>query len=86
MSDPLPRMRTAAGIVAELRALDPGTGVTEHFVRHLVRDGTLPVVWAGSKALVNLDDVLALLHHGTAQPDPIPTAPGGIRRLDTRLK
>lgn len=86
MLETIPRMRTAAGIVAELKALDPGTGVTEHFVRHLVRDGTLPVVWAGSKALVNLDDVLALLHHGTAQPDPTPTAPGGIRRLDVKLK
>ena len=30
--------------------------------------------------------VLALLHSGTAQPDPTPTAPGGIRRLDVKLK
>lgn len=86
MLETIPRMRTAAGIVAELKAMDPDTGVTEYFVRRMVRDGTLPVVWAGSKALVNLDDVLALLHHGTAQPDPIPTAPGGIRRLDVKLK
>ena len=86
MLETIPRMRTAAGIVAELKAMDPDTGVTEYFVRHLVRGGTLPVVWAGSKALVNLDDVLALLHSGTAQPDPTPTAPGGIRRLDVKLK
>ena len=52
----------------------------------MMREGVLPVVRAGSKTLVNLDDVLALLHSGTAQPDPIPTAPGGIRRLDVKLK
>ena len=53
---PIPRMRTPAKIVAELKALDPGTEVTEHYVRGLVRDGAVPVVWAGSKALINLDD------------------------------
>ena len=86
MSDTIPRMRTAAGIVAELKAMDPDTGVTEYFVRRMMREGVLPVVRAGSKTLVNLDDVLALLHSGTAQPDPTPTAPGGIRRLDVKLR
>lgn len=86
MTEPIPRMRTAAGIVAEIKALDPGSGVTEYFVRRMMREGVLPVVRAGSKTLVNLDDVLALLHSGTAQPDPTPTAPGGIRRLDVKLK
>ena len=62
MSDKLiPRMRTAAKIVAELRAMDPGCEVTEYYIRQLIREGAVPVVWAGHKALVNLDDVIDLL-------------------------
>ena len=43
MSDkPIPRMRTAAKIVAELRAMDPGCEVTEYYIRQLIRKGALP--------------------------------------------
>lgn len=61
----IPRMRTAPKIVAEIKALDPGSEVTEHYIRQLVKAGTVPVVWAGSKALINLDDVLTLLRLGS---------------------
>lgn len=81
----IPRMRTAPKIVAEIKALDPGSEVTEHYVRQLARAGKVPVVWAGNKALINLDDVLALMRMGTARPveDAVPTG-GGIRRIDPR--
>ena len=86
MTEPIPRMRTAAGIVAEINALDPGSGVTEYYIRQLAREGRLPAVHAGSKTLINLDDVLALLRAGTPPPDSALETPGGIRRLDARLK
>lgn len=44
----IPRMRTAAKIVAEIRAVDPGTEVTEYYIRQLVKTGSVPVVWAGN--------------------------------------
>lgn len=80
----IPRMRTAPKIVAEIKALDPGTEVTEHYVRQLVRDGAVPVVWAGSKALINLDDVLELLRLGTRKTESVPCTAGGIRRIDEK--
>ena len=80
----IPRMRTAPKIVAEIKALDPGSEVTEHYVRQLVKDGTVPVVWAGSKALINLDDVLDLLRLGTSRADPTPCTVGGIRRISVK--
>lgn len=52
----IPRMRTAPKIVAEIKAMDPGSEVTEHYVRQLAKDGKVPVVWAGNKALINLDE------------------------------
>ncbi len=33
----IPRMRTAPKIVAEIRALDPGSEVTEYYVRQLIK-------------------------------------------------
>lgn len=80
----IPRMRTASKIVAEIKALDPGSEVTEYYVRQLVKAGTVPVVWAGTKALINLDDVLALLQLGTTRTKADPPTVGGIRRIDPK--
>ena len=79
---PIPRMRTAPRIVAEIKALDPATEVTEYWVRSLIRNKAVPVVHAGYKCLVNLDDVLALLRQGTAQTAPKADVVGGIRRVE----
>ena len=80
----IPRMRTAPKIVAEIKALDPGSEVTEHYVRQLVKDGKVPVVWAGTKALINLDDVLELLRLGTGRAGPAPCTMGGIRQISVK--
>lgn len=80
----IPRMRTAPKIVAELKALDPDTDVTEYYVRQLVKKGTVPVVWAGNKALINLNDVLNLLRMGASPSQVEPPAVNGIRRIDEK--
>ena len=80
----LPRMRTIAKTVSEIKALDPNTEVTGNYIRQLVKSGDLPVVWAGNKALINLDNVLDLLRLGTTKKQAeIPTV-NGIRRVDLR--
>ena len=77
----IPRMRTIPKIVAEIKALDPETEVTVHWVRQLAKTGAVPVVWAGCKALINLDDVLTLLCAGTEKRISDPDTVGGIRRI-----
>ena len=62
----LPRMRLIKECVAELKAVDPGTAVTEYYIRGLVKTGKIPVVMAGKKALINLDGLLGYL----ANPGP----------------
>lgn len=81
----IPRMRTAAKIVEEVKKIDPETDLTESCVRRLAKQGAFPVVWAGSKALINLDNVLELLRLGTSQAveNAVP-AVGGIRRIDPK--
>lgn len=92
----LPRMRTAANIVKEIKALDPGSDVSEYWVRQIAKTGQVPVVRVGVKILLNLDDVLELLREGAAVPsdprprkvkqpeEPQPAAPRhrGIRRIE----
>ena len=79
-----PRMRTAAKVAAEIKALDPDTDVTESWVRRMAKQGAFSVVWAGSKALINLDDVLDVLRLGTARPEVEAPTVGGIRRIDPK--
>lgn len=79
----IPRMRTAQKIVAEIKSLDPESEITEHYIRQIAKEGTVPVVWAGNKALINLDAVLDLLSKGTDRPNEEATpAVGGIRRIN----
>lgn len=80
----IPRMRTAPKIVAEIKALDPDTEVTEYYVRQLVKAGAVPVVWAGNKALINLNDVLDLFRVGAAPPQTEALTVGSIRKIDVK--
>lgn len=57
----LPRMRTAEGVMAEIKAQDPETGISLYFIRGLIRSGDIPVVSAGRRKLVNVDTVMDYL-------------------------
>lgn len=39
------------------RALDPDTGVTEAFIRKLIREGEIPTVKNGVKVLVSIESI-----------------------------
>lgn len=56
----VPRMRTIKQAAAE-------TGVPEYFVRRLVKDKKIVHVYAGSKALVNLDRFIEFLNGGQVE-------------------
>lgn len=57
----LPRMRDAKGVLAEIQKVDPGSPITIHFVRGLIKSGELPVVEAGNRKFVNVDLVFDFL-------------------------
>lgn len=60
-----PRMRTAEGVLAEIKASDPGTEVTLHYIRRIIHTNKVPVVCVGRKKLVDVDAVLEFLAKGT---------------------
>lgn len=55
----LPRMRTAAGAIREIREMDPNTEITESAIRRAIKRGEIKSVPNGVRRLVNLDDILA---------------------------
>ena len=74
----IPRMRTATGVVDELRAVDPNTAVSVHLVRQLINSGAVPSVPSGNRKLVSVDAVCEYLASG--QPIPQENT-NGIRRV-----
>ena len=77
----MPRMRTAERVMDEIRAADPDTEVTLHYIRQLIREEAVPVVCCGRKKLVNVDAVMALLSAGYKAEEPAPPVYGAIRRV-----
>ncbi len=63
----LPKMRTAPGVLAEIKAQDPDTEVSLHMVRRIINSGRVPVVNAGNRKLVSVDAVIAYLEAGEEQ-------------------
>lgn len=74
----LPRMRTAAGVLAEIKAQDPNSEVTLHYIRHIIHTNQVPVVPVGRKKLVDVDAVIEHLKGGTPVQKESP-ATGRIR-------
>ena len=66
----LPRMRTASGVLDEIKKEDPETGITMHYIRGLIGAEVVPVVNAGRKKLVNVDAVIDCFQRGIKAPKP----------------
>lgn len=54
----IPRMRTAAGALEEIKRLDPHTNITESSIRRIMKRGLIDVVPNGRKHLINVDKLL----------------------------
>ena len=78
----LPRMRTATGVLTEIQKMDPNTEITLHYIRNLIHNNKIPVVYAGRKKLVDLDAVLEFLEKGDSVRPVEKTAYGRIRPVD----
>lgn len=78
------RMRTAAGVYDIIKAEDPGTDVSLHYIRQIIHDGKVPVTAVGRKKLVDADAVIAYITAGN-QGEPEPEQTGRFRRVPVSL-
>ena len=51
------------------RNLAQASGVSESFIRKGIKDGSIPVIWSGSKALINVRLFLAQLDQESRKGD-----------------
>ena len=60
------RMRSIRDVAKYFKELDPETEITEHTIRKMIAEGTIPAVKTGVKFLVNLDVLLDMfgMHDG----------------------
>ena len=75
-----PRMRTAEGVLEEIKRQDPSSVITLHFIRKLIKSGKISVVNAGCRKFVDVDLVLDFLARGESMEQP-DIRYGEIRRV-----
>ena len=62
-----PTVLTIKDAVQKIKQECPGTAISEHYLRQLIRDGVLPNLKAGNKQLINLDALIEHLTDPTAE-------------------
>ena len=58
----IPRMRTITEALAEIKMADAGSAVTANCIRTLCKNGQVRCIYTGSKTLLNLDDLFAVIN------------------------
>ena len=55
------RLRTIDQAYRELKAMDPDTAISKHYIRSIVLTGQLPHLQVESKRLIYLDDLMTYI-------------------------
>ena len=84
----IPIVLTIKDAVKRIKEECPGTAISEHYIRQLIRDGVLPNLKAGNKQLINLDVLIEYLTDPAAekfqQKEKNKMPVGGIRPVAVR--
>ncbi|MGF7145943.1 hypothetical protein HNQ56_004391 [Anaerotaenia torta] len=77
------RMRTITQVLEYFKQEDPESSISEYYLRGLIKQGKVPVFYAGRKCLVNLDRLIEYLNSGLpeAEPEPVKKEYGRLRRV-----
>ncbi len=76
----LARMRTVAQVVEYFKEEDPESGITEYYLRGLIKQKKIPVLHAGRKSLINLDKLVEYLNCGIQDINP-ESVYGNLRKV-----
>lgn len=55
------RLRTIDQAYRELKAMDPDTAISKHYIRSIVLTGQMPHLQVESKRLIDLDDLMTYI-------------------------
>ena len=79
---PLPRIRTAEGVLKIIKEMDPETEITLNFVRFIIKTDQVPVTKMGKKRLVDADVLVGRIASGQIKSaEELESTVGGIRQV-----
>ena len=58
----IPRMRTITEALAEIKMANAGSAITANCIRTLCKNGQVRCIYTGSKTLLDLDDLFAVIN------------------------
>ena len=76
----IPKIRTIAEAIEEIKRLDPETAITARFIKEGIADGKIPIIRVGNKVLVNMASIFAFLEGEAVYETVTPT--NCIRRIN----
>ena len=76
----IPKIRTIAEAIEEIKRLDPETAITARFIKEGIADGKIPIIRVGNKVLVNMSSIFTFLE-GEAVYETV-TPVNCIRRIN----
>lgn len=62
------RIRTIQKAIEEIKREDPESQICYNAIRNMVRNQKIPAMYAGNKALIDLDLLIAMLEGGETKP------------------
>ena len=77
----MPRMRTIKGVIEYFKQVDAGSEITEHFIRQLVWQNKIKFVKAGSKYLIDIDQLEEYLRNPSPDVESV-VEYGKLRRVN----
>lgn len=57
----LPKIRTIAEAIEEIKRIDPETAITARFIKEGIANGKIPIIKVGNKVLVNMESIYTFL-------------------------
>lgn len=57
----LPKIRTIAEAIEEIKRIDPETAITTRFIKEGIANGKIPIIKVGNKVLVNMESIYTFL-------------------------
>ena len=57
----IPKIRTIAEAIEEIKRIDPETAITARFIKEGIANGKIPIIKVGNKVLVNMESIYTFL-------------------------
>ena len=57
----IPKIRTIAKAIEEIKRIDPETAITARFIKEGIANGKIPIIKVGNKVLVNMESIYTFL-------------------------